>query len=386
MKSSTLTTLTLMVCLSSFPFASLHAQSNSATPKTTSIKSAQQVDQRAMDEVVQRGIAYLSTKGQAEDGSFSAELGPGITALVVTSLIKSGRTPQDPVVAKGLKYLESFVRPDGGIHEEETLYRNYETCLSMLCFVEANQGGRYDLTIDRADAFVKGIQWDENENKEPTDFDYGGAGYGKHQRPDMSNTTFLVEALRAAGNDADSEAIQRALIFISRAQNFESPHNTTPFAAKNPDGGFFYTPAAGGQSQAGETPDGGLRSYGSMTYAGLKSMIYAGVTSDDARVKAAVTWIQKHYDLKTNPGMGAQGLFYYYHTFAKALDAVGQESFADADGVEHAWRVELFNELAKRQLKDGSWLNNDADRWLEGDTNLVTGYALMALAYCQKKD
>ena len=42
--------------------------------------------------------------------------------------------------------------------------------------------------------------------------------------------------------------------------------------------------AAGGQSQAGTTPNGGLRSYGSMTYAGLKSMIYAGVGPEDVEV------------------------------------------------------------------------------------------------------
>ena len=43
-----------------------------------------------------------------------------------------------------------------------------------------------------------------------------------------------------------------------------------------------------------------------MTYAGLKSMIYAGVKHDDPRVKAAYEWIQKHYTLDENPGMGAQ--------------------------------------------------------------------------------
>ena len=60
-----------------------------------------------------------------------------------------------------------------------------------------------------------------------------------------------------------------------------------------------------------------------MTYAGLKSMIYAGVKKDDPRVKAAYEWVQKHYTLDENPGMGGNGLYYYYHTFAKALDAIG---------------------------------------------------------------
>ena len=102
--------------------------------------------------------------------------------------------------------------------------------------------------------------------------------------------------------------------------------------AKNPDGGFYYTPAAGGESEAGKTPNGGLRSYASMTYAGLKSMIYAGVGPDDPRVKAAVKWFQMHYGLDDNPGMGGAGLYYYYHTFAKALDAAGLKTIQGRQG------------------------------------------------------
>jgi squalene-hopene/tetraprenyl-beta-curcumene cyclase len=253
--------------------------------------------------------------------------------------------------------------------------------LAILCLTEANADGRYQETLDKAEAFVKGIQWDEGESTDASSTSYGGAGYGKHKRPDLSNTQFLVEALKAAGNDENSEAIQRALIFVSRCQNLETEHNETPFAAKNPDGGFYYTPAAGGTSQAGETPQGGLRSYGSMTYAGLKSMIYAGVGPDDDRVKAAVKWIEKHYDLQSNPGMGDAGLYYYYHTFAKALGAIGYATFADQRGEKHDWRAELRGELARRQQPDGSWANKN-DRWMEGDPNLVTAYALLALSYC----
>ena len=162
----------------------------------------------------------------------------------------------------------------------------------------------------------------------------------------------------------------------------ESEHNRTPFSAKNPDGGFYYTPAAGGTSQAGTTATGGLRSYGSMTYAGLKSMIFAGVGPDDPRVKAAVGWIRQNYELQSNPGIGNAGLYYYYHTFAKALDAMGQATVEDKDGTRHDWRAELTALLAQRQRADGAWVNEN-DRWLEGDANLVTSYALLALAYCR---
>jgi squalene-hopene/tetraprenyl-beta-curcumene cyclase len=108
------------------------------------------------------------------------------------------------------------------------------------------------------------------------------------------------------------------------------------------------------------------------------------VKPSDPRVKAAVTWLQKHYDLKENPGMGQAGLFYYYNTFAKALSATGLDEFVDEKGVKHDWRKELIAELASRQREDGAWVNGEK-RWMEGDANIVTAYALLALSYCKKK-
>jgi len=336
------------------------------------------------EQVLGKAVQFLS-KSQAQDGSYSAQAGTGVTSLVTTALLRSGRSADDPLVAKSLKYIEKFIQADGGIYQKGSLYRNYETSLAVMCFAEANADGRYDKVLKAADKFLKQIQWDESEGAEKSDTAYGGAGYGKHKRPDLSNTSFLIDALKATGNDADSEAIKRALIFVSRSQNLETEHNDTKWASKNPDGGFYYTPAAGGSSQAGMTATGGLRSYASMTYAGLKSMIYAGVGPDDPRVKAAVGWIKKHYGLKTNPGMGSAGLYYYYHTFAKALDALGKDKIIDAQGKTHDWRADLIAELARRQQPNGSWINEANSRWLEGDPNLVTGYALLALSYAKPK-
>ncbi len=339
-------------------------------------------DAKAFQRSVDRAIRFLQTKAQDPDGSYAAHTGPGVTALVTTAILRHGRSPDDPLVAKSLKYIEGFARADGGIYKRENFFRNYETSLAVLCFAEANRDGRYDKLIANADRFLKGIQWDEDEGHERSSTSYGGYGYGKHKRPDLSNTSFLIEALLAAGNGPEDEAIQKALIFVSRCQNLETEHNTTNHAAKNPDGGMYYTPAAGGSSQAGETPNGGLRSYGSMTYAGLKSMIYAGVGPDDPRVKAALKWIRKHYGLESNPGLGDAGLYYYYHVFAKTLDATGLDVIEDADGTRRDWRADLRGELARRQRPNGSWLNEN-ERWLEGDPSLVTGYALLALSHCR---
>lgn len=333
---------------------------------------------RAYQQAVDRAAIYLA-QAQGADGAFTA---PGVTSVVTTGLLRNGRSVDDPLVARSLKYLEGMVQPNGGVYQPDSLYRNYETCLAMLCFTEANRDGRYDKLLKNADRFIKQEQWDESEGHDRSSMYYGGAGYGRHERPDLSNTQFLIEALKAAGNGPDDEAMQKALVFVSRCQNLETEHNTTDFARTNPDGGFYYTIAAGGSSMAGETPEGGLRSYGSMTYAGLKSMIYAGVGPDDPRVKAAFEWIRKHYDLETNPGMADNGLYYYYHTFAKALNAMGVDKVEDADGVKHDWRRELRQELLSRQRPDGSWVNENP-RWMEGEPSLVTGYALLALSYCR---
>ncbi len=352
--------------------AALAAQTASAAQTSEKVHASQLVD---------RGISYL-TGVQAEDGSFSKPAGPGVTALVATAFLENGRSPSDPVVSRALEYLKSHARDDGGIYAEDSKYRNYETSIAMRCFAAANADGRYDDLLKQAAAYVKGIQWDGGEGHDESSDSYGGAGYGSHNRPDLSNTTFLADALEAVGTGPDDPAVQRMLVFVSRCQNLESEHNQSKFPALNPDGGFYYTIAAGGSSQAGATPNGGLRSYGSMTYAGLKSMIFAGVDKDDQRVKAAVQWARQHYTLQENPGLGDAGLYYYFHTFAKALHAMGEPTVVDDEGAEHDWRQELVDALAARQQANGSWINKN-DRWLEADPNLVTGYALLALSHCR---
>lgn len=332
--------------------------------------------------LVSRAIEYLRVQGQASDGSFSAQTGVGPTALVASGLLAVGVPREEPVVAKALGYVLRHVRPDGGIYADGSRHQNYDTCIAIVALSRANKDGKYDQQIKAGEAYVKQQQWDQGEGKDPSDPFYGGAGYGSKARPDLSNTSFMIDALHELGRGADDEAIQRALVFVTRCQNLESPLNTTPAATKVNDGGFFYTTAGGGESMAGVDASGGLRSYGSMTYAGLKSMIYAGVTPDDPRVKAAVSFLRKNYTVDTNPNMGQSGHFYYLQTMAKALAAVGEKQFADQTGKAHEWKSEIVGKLKSLQQPNGSWVNTDV-RWMEGDPNLVTAYALLTLASCK---
>ena len=330
-----------------------------------------------------KAISYLRSS-QAEDGSWTSPMAPGLTGLVVTGALENGVKRDDPMTQKALKHLLSHVQPDGGIYFKKSNYRNYETCIIILALQTANADGKYTDVIAKADEFIRQQQWDESEDKDQTDPYYGGAGYGGSSRPDMSNTHYLVEALHAAGAGADDPALQKAMVFISRSQNLESDKNDTPFGAKINDGGFYYTPTGGGSSAAGKEANGGLRSYGSMTYAGLKSLLYAGVDKNDPRVKAAYTWIQKHYTVEENPGLEKQGLYYYLHTFAKALDAMEVAEVEGRDGQKHDWRGDLTAFLAKEQRENGSWVN-DERKWNEGDPNLSTAFALLALSHCDEK-
>ncbi|HJZ56269.1 MAG TPA: prenyltransferase/squalene oxidase repeat-containing protein [Gemmataceae bacterium] len=349
---------------------------SAAAPSPADIKS-----------VVDPAVKFLATK-QNEDGSlFPKGGGPGITALTVAALVRHGYGPDTPLVAKGLKYLEGNIKPDGGVYSQGLA--NYTTCLAIIAFKEANTGGKYDKVIENASKFVRSLQY--GEGVDPKDVRFGGAGYGKpggKDRPDVSNTQFWVEAMIASGVSKDDPGIKKALTFISRSQNLQSEYNDQPFATKASDddkGGFVYNPLDQDNEKSDKrTPAGGLRSEGGMTYAGLKSFLYAGVGKDDPRVKAAIAWIKKHYTLSENPGQGQAGLYYYYHTFAKAMDALGEDPFEDAKGVKHDWRQELFDELKKKQAKDGSWANPNG-AFLENVPELATAFAILALSYCTKK-
>lgn len=340
-------------------------------------------DPKEIKAIVDKAVAALKAR-QNEDGSFAPKLGgPGITALVVAGLIRHGYGPEDPMVAKAMKYLESFVQKDGGIYSRGLA--NYTTCVALMAFKEANKDGKYNAIIANAGKYLKTLQSDPGDE---SDTKFGGVGYSGKERPDLSNTHFFVEALLAAGVSKDDPAVKNALKFISRCQNLPGETNDRPFAKKTTDddrGGLVYNPAdADNAKSRNRTPEGGLRSAGTMTYAGLKSFLYAGLSKDDPRVKAAVDWIARHYTLDENPGAGQAGLYYYYHLFGKAMDALGSSEFTDAKKVKHNWRQDLFEALKKRQRADGAWVN--ANRaFLEDAPELATAYALLALSYCKGK-
>lgn len=353
--------------------------------------SAAQPKADAWKTTVEKATAFLK-KSQNENGSWSAEpQNRGVTGIVVVGLIGTGTKPDEAPAAKGVTFVEGLVNAKSGHiagDDAKATLINYTTSINILALDAANKGDKYKAVIGGAAKYLKEYQWDEERGKKMDSDYYGGAGYaGDKSRPDLSNTAFFLEALKAAGVSQDDPAFKKAQVFVSRCQNFESEYNSAPWAAKNNDGSFVYTGANGGENRRSDDTKTDMGGYGSMTYAGVKSMIYCGIAKDDPRLKKAMEWIGQHYTLDSNPGMpeanSQRGLYYYYHTFAKTMHALGVDEFTDAKGVKHDWRADLTAALAKRQKADGSWVNEN-DRWMEGNPDLVTGYALMALSYCRK--
>jgi squalene-hopene/tetraprenyl-beta-curcumene cyclase len=309
-----------------------------------------------------------------------------VTALAVKAFVQ--REPDamsKPELVRAAKFVTSSQREDGGF--EGGALSNYVTSAAVSALATIDERDFHD-SIQGGLKWLQANQWDQSEGLACEQDWFGGAGYGNSGRPDMSNTSFMADALYDAGMSPDEPAFQRALEFISRAQNLKA---TNKAAWAGEDGGFVYTPANGGESMASEAagegrtgeklPEGAprsLRSYGSMTYAGFKSMFYAGLDPSDVRVRACFDWISKHFTFEENPGMGQQGLYYYYHTMARALFVAQQHTITDAGGASHNWREELVDAIIKRQREDGSW-KNEADRWLEGEPAMATIDAVLAL-------
>jgi len=340
-----------------------------------------------------RALRYLESV-QKEDGSWSDQ--PAITGLVVTAMVGSGMDefgPRSPAVTRGLDYIRSYAQPDGSICDR--FYASYTTSICAMALVEAGLPQDREL-LRRARDYLLGAQADESEDVGRGDTRYGGWGYekspsrGEMRRPDLSNTQFALEAIRnleqvaeedkaaagtgEAGQTRTELAYDRAIAFLQRCQNLKAV-NDQPWAGN--DGGFVYQP---GESKAGATDDGGLRSYGGMTYAGLKSMIYARLDKNDARVLAAFDWIRRHWSVSENPGMGQQGLYYYYLTMARALNAYEVEMIPGDQGSPHDWRRDLLTQLITMQRADGSWVNENG-RWMEQIPELVTAYAVLAIEH-----
>lgn len=357
-----------------------------------------------IERAIEKGLAYLKNAQAPDSGAWGHPDQPAFTALAISAFLGDPqREPGHPLpaeVERGYAYLLSNVQPDGGIYRKGLA--TYNTALSIMALLPSGKPEHLPVIAKARHLLIAQQQKGSSPGSEASLFD-GGIGYGNsYKHSDLSNTHFALEALyyskqRLADTpydeshqfDLDWDA---AIEFVSLTQNSEATVRRLGegYTLREEDrGGFVYFP---GNTKSEEielaTPTGtkvALRSYGSMSYAGLLSFIYAEMDREDPRVLATLDWLQRHYTLEENPGMQAQGLYYYYHTMAKALALLGAPTLRTASGRQVDWRQELALKLMAGQRPDGSWLNEQSNRWMEGESELVTCYALLALQHIHRQ-
>ncbi len=360
---------------------------------------------RAM-QVMEAGFKWLVSK-QSANGSFGAIPGEsepgeaGITGLALKAMAKAPglvRSSLAEPMAKAAAYLLGLQQPDGSIMNPGSGLQTYRTAIGISA-LHAYDAKRFADAIKSGQSYLVSTQFSETFGLEGGEAKkspyYGGWGYdrtGTKPDADISNVQFALEALRETGLPADSEVWRRAVVFLSRCQNRSESNDMAQISAGvavGDDGGFMYDPALDMAKSEPETlPDGKVRvpSYSSVTYAGLMSLLYANVGRDDPRVEAAYEWLRANYTLEENRGLGSrrnpqnakQGLYYFYHAFAKALSAWGASEIETTDGTKHRWAEELIAKLASLQKPEGYWVN-EVPRWWEDQPVLVTPYCLLAL-------
>ncbi len=335
-----------------------------------------------------RGVTFLLKK-QMPNGSWNFH--PAMTSLCALAIANSPEGDRKDVkdaVKKAAVYVRQHVQKDGSIWNKDSKeYPNYSTAVSLITLAYINDPKDKEIIKNAREFLINSQFTDVSEDNSS----YGGIGYGKNLRPDLSNTQLALEALYLTEDvekmdketrDKTNKMWERAQIFLTRCQNLEET-NDRGWVASDPenDGSFIYLPEKEESKAGAMTTQGGkktLRGYGSMTYAGLKSMIYAKMDKNDVRVKAAFDWAMRNYTLDENPGMDQQGLYYYIHTFAKAMTAMDADIVKDSKGKERNWRVDLITKLLKAQRGNGSWYN-DEGRWWESVPELVTAYSLLSM-------
>ena len=343
-------------------------------------------------------LAWLERQQRNGRFAFFGEADAGVTSMALAAVLRTcRRLGEEPPawVDEGLDWLASLQDENGAIHQGRLMV--YVTSCSLLAFQDAGRPQDRPV-IERGQAYLMAVQSDESEGYASSeDWAYGGIGYGGDLRPDLSNTQLATEALAVTSAPGREISFRKAMTFLQRCQNLEEVNDlehaqldgTTVIPGN--DGGATYYP---GNSKAGtiELGDGKVvaRSYGSMTYALLKTYLFCGLPLDDPRVQAAIGWIEDNYTLEYNPGFDRvaapgseyQGLYYYYFTMAKALDLSGLEVVRGADGQRHAWREELARHLLQIGFREGYWINDRSGRWWEELPVLATSYTLIALDHC----
>lgn len=107
------------------------------------------------------------------------------------------------------------------------------------------QDEKYKSVVGDAVEFLKKLQWDEGEGKDPATT-LGGAGYDSKSRPDLSNSQIFLRTESRRCSEDDPPSRRGGVPVREPMPKPEKRTHTTVRGCKVNDGSFIYTAATGG--------------------------------------------------------------------------------------------------------------------------------------------
>ena len=168
------------------------------------------------EEAAQRAVDYL-TGHQNEDGGFGNYEGHpassvGVTSLAAYALMRSPSRPTEdssPELKRAIEYILERVQPSGAITVPGQGMDNYNTSAAVMALKQTGNPA-HDLVLERARAFLLGLQLDEGEGRTRDDPFYGGISYAPGgAASDGSNTSMWMDAMEELGLEPGDEATRR---------------------------------------------------------------------------------------------------------------------------------------------------------------------------------
>lgn len=309
-----------------------------------------EIDSISVQRSIDRGVEYLR-KTQNKRGGWREYSGYncGLSALCTLAWINAGVSRQDPDLIRAMEYLRKFPPDD-----------TYSVSLQTLVYCAVG-------ALEDVPRIRRNVEWLTELQKPANARHAGGWGYTVVRGfGDQSNSQFAVLALGAAadrGIKVPREVFEAAAEYWRRTQFTE--------------GGWSYST--------------GLRPSGSMTCAGIGSLIICGSSlsdldeanagqlnccgddaSDDA-VDRGLAYLSKVFTMDANPGGEMLSYFYYLY----AVERIGRLSGRRLIGNRDWYREGAERLVGLQDNFQGFWQGGGV---VESNRDVSTSFALLFLA------
>lgn len=296
--------------------------------------------QRAFDEAVQKGLAFLASQQKA-DGSFDPI--PAVTSLAILAFLASGYGPglhpYGEVINRAIDSVLNIASPEGVLIGGQGRFYSHSISTLMLAevsgMVDPKRQARIDAVLPKA---VRVLLAAQDVPKPPRQ--QGGWRYEPNSNDsDLSHSGWALLALRAARNNGapvPEEAVEKAVRFILHC--------------RREDGGFSYQPAGGSN----------------MTRAGigLLCLELSGRHRDNVTLKAA------EYIARKFPNMDGELTHYYaLYYVANGMYQLGGEEW-------ETFAPRLYDYILGQQQPAGFWAGHHHD----ANRVYATSMAILALS------